>query len=269
MGADPMYTIVPFIMAKRNDAMNMITLDIPLDPMQKYLNRIRKEGKNMSHLALVIGAYLRTAAELPSLNRFIVNRRIYARNEFAVGMVVQRPADMDGTMSKIYFDMTDDIFTVQEKIERYVEENRKSDDVNPTDKIMRTLVKLPVLIGFLVGVLKFMDHFGWLPKKLIDASPFHISLGISNLASIRTNHIYHHAYNFGTTSVFITIGNLREVPKRENGEITFFRSMPLGVVTDERICSGAYYARAFSRIKAYLADPTLMEGPPKVVNLEM
>ena len=31
---DPMYTVAPFIMDKRYDAMNMITIDIPLEPMQ-------------------------------------------------------------------------------------------------------------------------------------------------------------------------------------------------------------------------------------------
>ena len=31
---------------------------------------------------------------------------------------------------------------------------------------------------------------------------FHASLSLTNLASIRTNHIYHHVYEFGTISVF-------------------------------------------------------------------
>ena len=35
---DPMYTIAPHIMDKRYDAMNMITIDIPYEPVQNYLN---------------------------------------------------------------------------------------------------------------------------------------------------------------------------------------------------------------------------------------
>ena len=42
--ADPMYTVAPFIMDKRYDAMNMIELDIPLEPIQKYINQKRKEA---------------------------------------------------------------------------------------------------------------------------------------------------------------------------------------------------------------------------------
>ena len=60
-----------------------------------------------------------------------------------------------------------------------------------------------------IGALRWADRHNLLPKALIKASPFHASLLISNLASIRTNHIYHHIYEFGTTSIAITMGNMR------------------------------------------------------------
>ena len=265
---DPMYAIIPYIMKKRYDAMNMITLDIPVEPMKEYMRRMRREGRSISHMGLIIASYLRAAAEYPFLNRFISNKRIYARNEFAVGMVVLRPGQPNGTMSKMYFEMTDDIFEVQRKIDAYVAENRNGENANKTDKIMQILLKFPGLVSFLVGLVKLLDRFGWLPKKLIDASPFHTSLVISNLASIRTNHIYHHCYEFGTTSVIITLGNMREVCKRANGEINLEKCLPLGVVMDERICSGSYFAAAFARIRAYLKDPSLLEGPPPKVVLD-
>ena len=96
-------------------------------------------------------------------------------------------------------------------------------------------------------------------------SPFHMSLGITNLASIRTNHIYHHCYEFGTTSVFLAMGNSREVPKRKGGEIVFEKTIPIGVTMDERICSGSYFARVFRRMMQYLRDPALLELPPEKV----
>lgn len=265
--ADPMYTVAAYIMDKRYDAMNMITLDIPIDPIHKYLHNIRKTHKNISHLGIIIAAYLRTAAEFPLLNRFIVNKRAYARTEFPVGMVVLKAGKLDsGTMSKVYFELEDDLFTVQKKMDNYIEANRKTPDSNSTEKLIKALLKIPGLVGFGVGLFKWMDKHGLLPKSIINASPFHASLVISNLASIRTNHIYHHCYEFGTTSVFITMGNLREVPKRVGEDIVFERCMPLGVVMDERICSGSYFAHAFRKFKKYLADPSLLEIPPSVVN---
>jgi len=264
--ANPMYTIMPYVLKYRYDAMNMIELDIPVAPMQAYLNAKRKEGCRYSHMGVVLAAYLRAAAEFPAINRFIVNKRIYQRNEFSVGMVVLKPGEHDGTMNKMYFDIEDNIQQVHEKIDEYVNRNRETGDTNATDKLMTTLLSVPGLVNVGVGVFKLMDRFGLLPKSIIEASPFHASLTISNLGSIRTNHIFHHIYEFGTTSILVTMGNMREVPKRVREEIVFERCIPMGVVMDERICSGSYYAAFFARFKQYMLDPSLLEGPPAVVN---
>lgn len=266
--ANPMYTVAAYVMNQRNDAMNMIEEFIPVEPIQNYMRVRRGEGRPVSHLAVVMAAYIRTVAEYPELNRFVVNKRIYARNELAVGMVVLKPGETDGTMNKIYFELEDDVFTVQKRIDEYVAANRESGDTNSTDQLITILLKIPGLVNFGVGVFKLMDRYGLLPKSIIKASPFHTSLVITNLASIRTNHIYHHIYNFGTTSMIIAMGNLREIPTRTKNGVEFVRCMPLGVVMDERICTGSYYARAFAKMKKYLNDPTLLEGEPEVVRRE-
>lgn len=261
---DPMYTIVPYIMDKRYDAMNMITIDIPLDSISDYLAEKREEGKNYSHMDVIISAYLRMAGQFPQLNRFIMNKRIYARNELAVAMVVLKAGEIDnGTMSKMYFDYHHTIDDVHNIITKYVEMNKKPENKNSTDKMIKFLLSLPGLPNFLVGVFKLMDRYGLLPAKIIDLSPFHTSLTISNLASIRTNHIFHHVYEFGTTSVFLAMGNSRLVPKQKGGEVVHEKCMPIGVVMDERICSGSYYAMAFRAFKRYLKNPKLLEAPPE------
>ena len=267
--ADPMYTVAPFIMDKRYDAMNSIELNIPVSPIQKYINDKRKEGINISHMAVILAAYVRTMGEFPSLNRFIVNKRIYARNEIAVGMVVLQQGKMDnGTMSKMYFDYENTIFDVNNIINDYVEANRYNAQNNSTEKLIKFLLSLPGVLPAGVALFKFLDKHGLLPKAIIDASPFHTSLVISNLASIRTNHIYHHVYEFGTTGIIITMGNSREVAKRRGGEIVHEKCIPLGIVMDERMCSGSYFALAFRRMRKYLENPELLEARPEVLNIE-
>lgn len=267
---DPMYTVAAHIMSRRVDSMNMITIDIPYDPIQDYLNEKRKQGINLSHMDVLVTAYMRTMAEFPELNRFIVNSKAYARKEYAIAMVVLKSGRADnGTMSKMYFNIEDTIFDVHNTIEKYVNSNRETPEKNGTEKIIKFLLSVPGLARWGVRLFKLLDRYGLLPKFIIDMSPFHNSLVISNLISIRTNHIYHHCYEFGTTSVFITMGNLREVPKRKGGEIVFERCIPLGVVMDERICSGAYFAMAFRKMKKYLKDPTLLEVKPEIINKDM
>ena len=258
--ADPESIISAHIMSRRTDAMNMITVDIPIEPIKEYI--AAKREYKITHLALIISAYLRTVEEFPYLNRFVVNKKLYDRNEFCVGMVVLKSGDTsNGTMSKMYFDYEDTIFDVQRKIDGFIEENRKEGNTNTTDEFASKLVKIPGLCLVGVKLFKFLDRYGMLPKKIIDISPFHMSLGITNLASIRTNHIHHHTYEFGTTSVFMSLGNMRYIPKMSDGKMIFERCIPLGVVMDERICTGAYYAMAFRRISEYLKKPELLELP--------
>ena len=155
---DPMYTVAAYIMDKRMDAMNAITIDIPLDPIQEYLNKKRKEGVNISHMAVMLAAFLRTTAEYPELNRFIVNKKAYARNEFAVGMVVLKSGEAShGTMSKMYFTENDTIFEVNDIINKYVEENREAPENNGTEKIMKAILRVPGLVPFAVGFIKWCD----------------------------------------------------------------------------------------------------------------
>ena len=259
--ADPMYTIVPYIMNRRYDAMNMINLDIPVDPIRAYIRQKRSEGRYVSHLSIIIASYLRTIAHYPLLNRFIVNCKIYARNDIDCAMVVLKDGDgdMEGTMSKVRLEKEDTIFSVNNKMNSYIEKNREVKNKNSTDKMIKSLLSFPGLARFGVGLFKLLDKYGMLPRKVIDLSPFHTSFTITNLASLRTNYIYHHIYEFGTTSVFIAMGNLREVPVKTKDGVVFKTCIPLGVVMDERICSGHYFADAFKCMKGYLENPSLLE----------
>ena len=275
MQDDPMYHLIPYFLTKRYDAMNMITIDIPEAPLRAYMNAKRREGKSVSHLALVLTAYLLTVEEFPALNRFIVGKKIYQHNDITAAMVVLKPGTDVDTMSKIRLTPGDDVFDVQKKITDYIEQNRQQGEANGLDAIMNKLVKHTGLLSVAVGLIRLADRLGILPRSLIDLSPFHASLLITNLASIRTNHIYHHVYQFGTTSISIAMGNMREVPRKSREGYVFDRCIPMGVVMDERIASGHYFAQAFSLLKKYLANPELMErekllaaGEPKALPSE-
>ena len=41
---DPMYKVAAYVMNKRYDAMNMVTIDIPIEHISEYLKEKRKEG---------------------------------------------------------------------------------------------------------------------------------------------------------------------------------------------------------------------------------
>lgn len=260
-GADPMYTVAAHIMDKRYDAMNSITIYLPHEPVKAYVNKCRNENRPTSHLAVLLCAYIRTLTKFPELNRFVINKNIYARRDISVGMVVLKKGSLShGTMNKVKFKITDNIDQVTKKINKYIEENSAPvEGTNATDKLVNTLLGIPGLLRFGVPFIKVLDKLGWLPQSILDASPFHESFVITNLASIKTNHIFHHCYEFGTISVFLSMGNSVEVPGRVKGEIVHEKCMPIGVVMDERIASGGYFALAFKHFEKLLKNPELLE----------
>ena len=262
---DPMYKLISHIMVERCDAMNMIELTVQQDPIRKYIRRKKDEGYTFSHLAVVLAAYIRTIAEYPFLNRFVVNKTLYARNEVAIGMVVLKPGETEGTMNKMYFKPEMTIYEVQQVLDDYINTNRGAGKTNSTDKLMATLLSIPGLARVGVNFIKWVDKHGWLPKSVIDASPFHCTMTITNLASIGTNYIFHHVYNFGTTSMIMAMGNTRDDPVKRHGEIVFDKVIPIGLVMDERIAEGVQFAMACRKLQSILQDPEVLEQPPAEV----
>ena len=262
---DAMYELVPYIMPYRYDASNSVTVDIDLDLMQDYIRKCRKKGINMSHMSIIIAGALRIASQNPFLNRFVMNRKIYARNHFCVSFVTLQPGKTSDTVNKLYFSLDDDIFTVNRKVQEAIERMQQPTSQNALDKLMASLVRIPFLVGAAVGVLKFIDKYFTLPFSIINASPFHTSLFITNLASIRTNAIYHHLYEFGTTGIFISMGQPERRIEKNGETVEEKKIMPLGIVTDERIANGHYYGRCFRELNRYYKNPELLEVPPEQV----
>ncbi|MBQ6899225.1 MAG: hypothetical protein IJN72_00130 [Firmicutes bacterium] len=262
---DAMYELVPYIMPYRYDASNTITVDIDLDLIQDYIRKCRKKGIQMSHMSIIIAGALRLVSQNPNLNRFIMNRKIYSRNHFCVSFVTLQPGKTSDTVTKLYFNLDDDIFTVNQKVQEAIERTQVPNSQNALDKLMASLVRIPFLVGTAVGILKFIDKYFTLPFSIINASPFHTSLFVTNLASIRTDTIHHHLYEFGTTGIFISMGQ----PKKKvilNGEnVEEHKVMELGIVTDERIANGHYYGRCFRELNKYYKNPELLETRPESV----
>ncbi len=262
---DPMYKLISHIMVERNDSMNMIELTVQQDPIRKYIRRKKDEGYTFSHLAVVLAAYIRTIADYPFLNRFVVNKTLYARKEVAIGMVVLKPGETEGTMNKMFFKPEMTIFEIQKVLDDYINTNRGAGKTNSTDRLMAFMLSIPGLARVGVNFIKLLDWLGWLPKAIIDASPFHCTMTITNLASIGTNYIFHHVYNFGTTSMIMAMGNTREDPVKRHGEIVFERVIPIGLVMDERIAEGVQFAMACRKLQSILQNPEILEQPPEEV----
>ena len=81
--------------------------------------------------------------------------------------------------------------------------------------------------------------------------------------SIGIDPIYHHLYDFGTTSVFLALGKKQRVQVVEpDGSVVVKRVVRVKFVLDERICDGQYYAESFRIFRRLLKKPEQLEVPP-------
>mgnify|MGYP004571066705 FL=1 len=258
--ASAIVSAIPYIMPKRYDAQNFITEYADMEILRRYIHEKRRAGVRIPYMALILAAYFKAYQENPKINRFIMNRKIYQRNHFCVSFVIlKNRADgtPDETTIKLFFEDGDDVFSINRKIEEAIARNQVETHNNNTDKFANFMFSLSLLPALVMGVVNLLDRCGLLPRKIIDLSPFHTSLFITNLASINTSAIYHHCYEFGTTGVFVCMG--KPVANYISGEYRK-KLIPLSVVMDERICTGHEYALFWASLRRYLRHPELLEN---------
>ena len=136
---------------------------------------------------------------------------------------------------------------------------------NNTDYTAKLLSLIPnMFIRITVKLLRFLDRHGAMPKKLIEVSPFHTSVFLTNVGSLGIDSIYHHLYNFGTTSMFFAMGKKKKSYVYDDDEIKEERCITIAFVGDERICDGYYYATSFKLLCKYLKKPEILEEHAEV-----
>ena len=257
------FKLMPNLMRERNDSQVLFSQDIITDGMDAYIKeKMEKDNIKISYLDIVFTAVERIIAERPHLNRFVVNGRTYARNSIFLSIVVKKSLSDDSleTPLKFEFDGTETIFEVRDKIQTEISKNKEVDMENNTDKTVNALTSVPAsLIKVAMGIIRFLDKHGLLPKFLIKVSPFHTSAFVTNVGSLGIDAIYHHLYNFGTTSMFFAMGRKKKTYVYVDDELVEKRCISIAFVGDERICDGYYYAASFKQLSKYLAKPALLE----------
>lgn len=251
----------PYFMPQRIDAVNMFTQNIRCEGIDKFIIKQKNEtGVHYSYTEIVMAACVRMLYQRPKTNRFINNCVIYQRNKISISMSVKKSLTDNGeeVTLKFYFTGRESLPEVKKIIDDEIAKNIPSDaEVHETTKAAGVLCKLPNwLFKFAMSCVRFMDKHNMLPKKLIHASPFHTSLYITDLKSIKLDKIYHHLYNFGNTSIFAALGKVLYVPVGDrSGEVKVEKIMRLGLTLDERICDGLYYGTSVRQLLKDIEDP--------------
>lgn len=261
---------IPFVMKERNDAFVFYDEAFEVTEVDRLLRKLRVEGyKGIGILHFIIAVYIRMVSMLPGVNRFIAGRRIYARDGIEVVMAVKRGMSIEATetMIKVRFEPTDTILDVYRKLNEKIDEVKTGESSNDTDDFADTVSRFPrFLIRFALWVLRVMDYFGWIPQKWLDFSPFHGSMIITDLGSLRIGPVFHHLYNFGTLPLFIAFGAKRHSYELDkNGQMVDKKLVDLRFTLDERTVDGHYYSQFLQGFRYLFAHPEVVVNPPSKV----
>mgnify|MGYP002563016620 FL=1 len=266
---DPIVQITPYLMPMRCDAQVFLDYDVEYEPLMRYIAKKSREGVKITFMEILIASFVRGVSQVPEVNRFIMNKQFYNRRELTASFTLLMDTD-DGSIEentvKIFFDPTDTIYDVSARIKDMVQKNRRAETSGFAVKLASAVLKIPLLPSLAAGLVKLLDRYGLLPKALLDGLPFHTSMFITNNASIGLMRVYHHIYNFGDTSMFISMGTpQRGYSVDAGGNVVRKCTLPIGVTVDERVCGGAVYAKLFAVMKNCLRHPEQLETPPEKV----
>ena len=269
---DPIIALTPYLMPMRCDAQVFSNYKLDYEKMARYIVDQGNKGHKLTFMQLIFAAYVRSVSQVPQINRFVVNKRLYARTQLTISFVLLKdtgdPDKIEENTVKCYFDPRDTIYDVAARVDKAIEENRHEEADNSTMKVAKLLLN-PILANIVVFLARTLDRYGIMPKYILDASPFHTSMFFTQMASIGMPAVNHHIYNFGTTSLFVSMGSIqRETIVGADGKVTRKRWLPVGFTADERICAGAEWAKLVDRMMHYVAHPEELETPPETVYFE-
>ncbi len=257
----------PYFMPQRIDGVNYYAQAVDCENLDKFiLEQKQKNGVHYSYTEIMIAACVRMLHERPKTNRFINDCVIYQRNYISISMTVKKKLTDDGEelTLKFPFKGTESLQEVKKIVDEEIERNINSvETTHETTKDAAFLCKLPSwMFKFAMAVVRWMDKHNMLPKSLIHASPFHTSMFITDLRSVKLDKVYHHLYNFGNTTIFASLGKVMyDAVADRSGEISVKKRVKLGFSLDERVCDGLYYGTSLRYVMKLIENPELLLEP--------
>jgi len=246
----------------RCDADVHINEEIDVTNLVAYAKAKKKTDPELTYFHMICCALGMIFYNRPLLNRFVVARRFYQREEVSIGFVAKVALEQDAkeNVSVVKLDPADTLADVKTKFLAKVKDVR-SDTKNGTDNVIEKFGRLPQwMINPVVWLLMQADVHDLLPHSMIDDDIYHSSIIVSNLGTLDCGSIYHNITNFGTSSFMMTIGRIKqEMVLNADGEPEARYLCGFGMSCDERVADGFYLAKSLNMFKYILQHPELME----------
>jgi hypothetical protein len=253
---DSIGVLMPLIFPRRVDSEVSMTRDFDITKLCKYIDDINKSGKlefKMTYFHAIMASCGVVFFNRNKLKRLIKNKRLYERNKITFAFIAkdEMSDNADEKIICLDLDPNDNGLALSRKmaIDVFKSKNEGKNDFDDTLKIFTSMPKW--VLGLVVRFVKFLDKHGINPRVLTEGDTNYSTVIFSNLGSINSNSCYHHLNEYGTNSIVITIGTIKEINKRRKVDITF--------TIDERIADGFYFAKSINMAKEVMNNPHILD----------
>lgn len=251
-----------YMKPRRSDNEVHICREIDVTNLVKYMKKKKKDNGRITYFHLFSTAIAKVIYNKPLLNRFVINGNYYDRNEVTLSFVAKTEFtdEANELFTVMRVNNNDNVNTLSKKILGDVKKVR-SNEATDTDDFIDKIGMLPkFMVRIIVWFVKLFDNHDMLPKSLTNGSIYHSTVLLSNLGSIHCGSIYHNLTNFGTNSIVVTIGEIKESVSVIKDKIEKRFTCEFGITLDERIADGVYFAKCVNLIEYILENPELLEG---------
>lgn len=268
-GLDPVHVMMPYMFGDRTSNEAVLGEVMDLTEVDKYLAKKNAQNPEFKYtwFHFITAAISKAILLRPKMNYFIAGGRYYERKKIQVAFNVKRQFsdDAEESMAKFVLDPEggSPMEQVHDYVHKFVTKVRKENQNVGVDDMLKFLSHLPRFAWRIMSwALKRMEYYGIYPKSLAIDDPCYSSAYLTNLGSIKMNADYHHLFNWGTISFFVTIGEKKMRPYfKEDGSYEMRNTIKLGLTIDERIADGYYFAKTLRLVRKIFQNPELLDAP--------
>lgn len=251
--------VMPYLMRGRNESAVYFEHDIALRKADAFIREWNQAnpGLRVDVFHLAVWGLRQTIDRNPTINRFVAGGRLYQRNgiwfSYAVKsklvtgaplVVVKRRMDLDESFAAMVVGM-------QKTEARY-----RSGDAAQVDRELGLLLLFPGFVRrLLMRGVNGLDRLGMLPRSYVEGDPMYSSAFLANMASLGMPPVYHHLYEYGTASIFCSLGRPVPEPGSPTSGPDRRRTMQVRWTFDERAEDGLTAWFAARRFRQVVEDP--------------
>jgi hypothetical protein len=250
--------MMTFLLRGRNESAVYFEHRLELTRTLPWLARWNaRTGRRATLFHLILHGLASVLHERERLNRFTVGGRTYQRHGVFVSFAAKKQMSDDAPLATIKrrFEPDESFAALVAQLDGEIA-GARSVEPSAMDKELALLLALPgVSLELLIRALRRLYAIGLAPRALVDTDPLYTSAFVANLGSLKIDAAYHHLYEHGNCPLFVTIGQVQEMPVVEGERVVVRPRLMLRYTFDERVEDGLYCARALQLLARRIEDP--------------